>query len=101
MDLRLWTVLTIVSMALVTFVCRAGGYWLFRQFKPSPMLQSVLSYVPGTLFVSFVVPGVLAGGLKEWVGAGVALLVAWLTRSMIWPIVAGTAAAWAVWVVAV
>jgi uncharacterized membrane protein len=97
MSLNLWTCLTILSMALVTFLCRAGGYWVFRRFKPSPMLQSMLSYIPGALFVSFVVPAVAAGGLKEWIGAGVALVTAKLTGSLVWPIAAGTAAAWVVW----
>jgi uncharacterized membrane protein len=97
MKLDAWTVLTIVSMALVTYLCRAGGYWLFRQLKPSPALQSILSYVPGALFVSFVVPAVMAGGTKEWIGAGVALVTARLTNSIVWPIITGTAAAWIAW----
>lgn len=93
-----WTFLTIVSMALVTYLCRGGGYWLFRQLKPSPALQSILSYVPGALFVSFIVPEVLLhGGVKEWIGAVAALVTARFTHSIIWPIVAGTAAAWLVW----
>ncbi len=97
MSLQLWTVLTIISMALATYLTRAGGYWLFRQFKPSPALQSVLSYIPGALFVSFVVPAVASGGLKEWVGTAAALVVARTTGSLVWSIVAGTAAAWVVW----
>jgi uncharacterized membrane protein len=99
MQVDLHTLLTIVSMALVTYLSRAGGYWLFRQLKPSPALQSVLSYVPGALFVSFVVPAVVSGGMKEWVGAAAAFAVARLTGSVVWPIVAGTAAAWVVWAV--
>jgi uncharacterized membrane protein len=94
-----WTFLTIVSMASVTYLCRGGGYWLFRQLKPSPALQSILSYVPGALFVSFIVPEVLEGGLKEWVGAAVALVTAYFMKSIIWPIVAGTAATWLVWAI--
>jgi uncharacterized membrane protein len=97
MQLNLWTVLTIVSMSAVTYLSRAGGYWLFRQFKPSPGLQTMLTYVPGALFVSFVTPSVVSGGLKEWIGAAVALVVARATGSLVWPIFAGTAAAWVVW----
>ncbi len=97
MQLDTWTFLTIVSMALVTYLCRAGGYWTFRQLEPSAGLQSFLSYVPGALFVSFVTPSVVSGGVKEWVGTAVAFGVARLTGSLMWPIFAGTAAAWAVW----
>jgi len=98
--LHLWTVLTIVSMAAVTYLLRAGGYWLFRTFKPSPGLQSMLTYVPGALFVSFVVPSVVAGGVKEWIAAAVTVVVAVMTRSIVWPIFAGTATAWVVWMLA-
>jgi len=94
------TVLTIASMATVTYLLRAGGYWLFRTFKPSPGLQSMLTYVPGALFVSFVVPSVVAGGTKEWIAAAVTVVVAVMTRSIVWPIFAGTATAWVVWMFA-
>jgi len=97
MRLELWTVLTILSMAVVTYACRAGGYWLFRQFKPSAGLQTFLNYIPGALFVSFVVPAVAAGGPKEWLGAAVTLITARLSGSLVWPIFAGTGAAWLVW----
>jgi uncharacterized membrane protein len=92
-----WTLLTIVSMTIANYQCRGGGYWLFRQLKPSPALQSMLSYVPGALFVSFIVPEVMAGEAKDWIGAAVALVTARLTTSIVWPIAAGTAAAWASW----
>lgn len=97
MTLNLWTVLTIVSMGAVTYLLRAGGYWLFRTFKPSPGAQSMLTYVPGALFVSFVVPSVVAGGMKEWIAAVVTVAIALMTRSIVWPTFAGTATAWMVW----
>ena len=97
MTLHLWTLLTIASMAAVTYLLRAGGYWLFRTFKPSQGVQSMLTYVPGALFVSFVVPSVVAGGMKEWIAAAVTVAVAVMTRSIVWPIFAGTATAWVVW----
>lgn len=97
MRLDPWTVVTIVCMALVTYLCRGGGYWLFRQLKPSPALQSVMSYLPGALFVSFLVPVLMAGEAKEWIGAAVALVTARLTNSIVWTIVTGTSAAWIAW----
>ena len=97
MSLDLWTALTILSMGAVTYAIRAGGYWLFKRMPPSPAVKTMLSYVPGTLFVSFVFPAVASGGLKEWVGAAVAAALVMLTGNMTWPIFAGTAAAWIVW----
>jgi|APCry1669188879_1035177.scaffolds.fasta_scaffold152568_1 uncharacterized membrane protein len=92
------TVLAILGMGAGTFATRAGGYWLFSRVRPAPWVSTLLSYVPGCLFVSYVVPAVLAGGLKEWVGTAVALVTVRLTGSVIWPIFTGTAAVWLLWV---
>lgn len=91
------TVLAILAMALATYACRGGGYWLFRQITPGPLLRAVLSYVPGTLFVSFVVPALVASRPFGWVGAAATILVMAWTRTLAWAILAGTAAAWLVW----
>ena len=48
--------LAIGAMAVATFGCRAGGYWVFSRLPPSAFLRSVMSYLPGALFVAFVVP---------------------------------------------
>jgi uncharacterized membrane protein len=97
MRLDPWVGLTIITMAIAAYGCRGGGYWLFSKIKPSPALRTILSYVPGSLFVSYVIPGVLNGGPKEWIGGAVAIVTVLLTRSMIWPVFTGTAAAWIVW----
>lgn len=97
MSLHSPTVITIVLMALGCFGCRAGGYWLLTRMRPSPAVQTVFSYIPGCLFVSYVVPAVLGAGPKEWIGAAVALLTVRMTGSVIWPIFTGTGAAWVVW----
>lgn len=84
-------------MGLATYACRGGGYWLFRQISPSPRVRAMLAYVPGTLFVSFVVPALLQGGLQPSVGAAATLATMLATRNTILSIVAGIAAAWVVW----
>jgi uncharacterized membrane protein len=91
---------TVLAIGIGTYACRAGGYWLFNRFNPSPAVRALLAYVPGCLFVSYVAPAVYDGGPKAWVGAAVAIATMRLTGSMIWPIFAGTAAAWAVWALA-
>lgn len=94
---NLSNVLAILSMAVVTYACRAGGYWLFSRIEPSTALRNGLSYVPGALFLSFVVPAVAEGGPKEWIGAAVTALAVWITGSMVWPILIGVATVWVVW----
>lgn len=92
------TGLTIVLMTLGAYGSRAGGYFLFSRIKPSAALRLVLSYVPGSLFISYVVPGIVNGGPKEWLGGAVALATVYWSRSMIWPVFTGTGAAWLWWV---
>ena len=92
-----WTFAAILGMAVATYACRAGGYWVFSKIKPTPFLRAVLSYIPGTLFVSFVLPALVKGGTQTTVGAVVTLAVMLRTRAFPWSMLAGTAAAWAVW----
>jgi uncharacterized membrane protein len=96
MSLDPWTVAAILGMALATYASRGGGYWLFRQIKPGPGTRSLLGYIPGTLFVSFVVPALAAGGWEQWVGAAATLAIMG-TGNLSLAILGGTAAAWAVW----
>ncbi|HWK46048.1 MAG TPA: AzlD domain-containing protein [Stellaceae bacterium] len=91
------TLAVIIGMALATYACRAGGYWLFRQIRPTPFMRTLLGYVPGTLFAAYVVPALVRGGLQQWVGAAAAVAAMLAMRSLSAAIFAGTAAAWAVW----
>ena len=97
MTLDPWTMLAILTMAVATYACRGGGYWLFRLITPSPLFRAILSYVPGTLFVSFVVPAVVQGGMQPMAGAGATVAVMLATRNLALSIAGGVAACWAVW----
>ena len=87
-------------MAATTYLNRAGGYWLFRTFSPPPIVRQMLAYIPGALFVSYVVPKLVAGGPEEWAGAFVTILAMKATGNLAVTILAGTGAAWAVWALA-
>ena len=97
MRLDPWTVATIVGMALATYASRGGGYWLFRRMAPSAAVRTVLGYLPGALFVSFVAPALAAGSWPQWVGGAVTLAVSLATGRLSLAILGGTAAAWVVW----
>ncbi len=84
-------------MAVATFVTRAGGYLLFRVFTPPPLVRSMLGYIPGTLFVSYVAPALAVGGLQQWVGALATAAVMLATRNLALAILGGTVAASLVW----
>jgi uncharacterized membrane protein len=91
------TALALLGMILATFGCRAGGYFLFRRMPPAEWLRSALGYVPGALFIGYVVPGIVAGGVAVWAGAAATLLAMILSRSFAAAMVIGTAVVWAVW----
>jgi len=92
--LDLSNLLAIICMALATYACRGGGYWLFRQIRPTPLVRAVLAFIPGTLFVSYVTPALVTGGPGQLVGAAVTLLVMVTTGSLIGAIVGGTGTVW-------
>ena len=97
MTLDPWVLLAIAAMAAATFTTRAGGYLLFRAFDPPPVVRAVLSYIPGTLFASYVAPALAAGGLQQWVGAAATAAVMLATKNLALAILGGTAAAGVVW----
>lgn len=97
MSLDPWVLIAIIGMSAATFLTRAGGYLVFRAFRPPRLLREMLGYIPGALFVSYVVPALAAGGLQQWVGALATLVLMLATRKMSIAILGGTAAAWLVW----
>ena len=97
MSLDPWVLAAIFGMALATYATRAGGYLLFRAFRPPPAVRAMLGYVPGTLFVSYVIPALAQGGLQQWVGAAGTLGIMLATRNLALAILGGTASAWVVW----
>ena len=86
--------LTIVAMALVTYLTRAGGFWLMRRTSPSPFLTACLNHLPGALLIAIIVPLLLKGGYAEWIAAGVTVLTMSSTGSLLLTLAAGVGAIW-------
>lgn len=97
MSLDPWVLAAIAAMTLATFTTRAGGYVLFKAFRPPPGLRAMLTYIPGTLFVSYVVPALAAGHARDWLGAAVVVAIMLATRQAAFAILGGTAATWLAW----
>ncbi len=97
MSLSLATLGAILAMMAATYACRAGGYLLFTRIRPTPFLRSVLAYIPGGIFMSYVTPALVQGGLPSWIGAATTIAAMAITRSLVAGIFLGTAATWAVW----
>jgi len=92
-----WVLATILAMALATYATRAGGYLLFRAIRPGPRIRALLGYIPGTLFIAYVIPALAEGHAPQWVGAAASVAIMIATRQTAAAILGGTAVAWAVW----
>lgn len=79
----------IVGMAVGTYFTRVGGYWLVSRFELTPRFQAWLSYVPGAILVSLIVPELAKGGPAEWGAALAALVIAWRTGNILYAMLAG------------
>jgi uncharacterized membrane protein len=88
----------ILVMALVTFLCRAGGYVVLRVVRPPRFVQNMLGRLPGAIFIAFLAPALTGGGWAAWAAAvatvaaqiafrrialsiGVGVLALWLLRA--------------------
>jgi uncharacterized membrane protein len=69
MTLRPDVLLAIIGMALATYLCRAGGYALFRALRPPRYVEVVCSILPGPIFMAYAMPALAAHGWKGWVAA--------------------------------
>ncbi|PZW41058.1 branched-subunit amino acid transport protein [Humitalea rosea] len=94
MMLRSDVLLAILGMAAVTYLCRAGGYAALRAMRPPPFVERLLQYLPGCLFVAYVVPGVAQLGLAGWAAAVACVLVQARTRNYALSAVAGVGTVW-------
>jgi branched-subunit amino acid transport protein len=91
-------VLIFLGMAAVTYFTRYAMIALLGREMPS-LLRRWLSYVPTAVLAALIAPAALVPqgrlelGSHLW-AAAVGTVVAWRTRSVLWPIVGGLAAFW-------
>jgi branched-subunit amino acid transport protein len=86
------------GMAAVTYFTRYAMIALLGREMPS-LLRRWLSYVPAAVLAALITPAALAPrgplelGPHLW-AAAFGAIIAWRTRSMLWPIVGGMAVFW-------
>jgi branched-subunit amino acid transport protein len=92
--------ITILGMALITFVIKAGLFIAGDRIAFPPLVRQALDFVPVTVLTAIVVPMVLApsgGGIEltwrnpQLVGAVAAVAICALTRHQLLTIVIGLA----------
>ncbi len=94
MQTSLPALITILGMALVTYLTRVSGLWLMSHVTLSNRLKAWLGYIPGAVIVSLVAPTIFGTGFAE-LGASLAtVLVAIRTRNILLSMFVGVVIVW-------
>ncbi|MEO3472371.1 AzlD domain-containing protein [Roseomonas sp. CAU 1739] len=94
MTLRLDVLLAILGMALATYLCRAGGYALFRALRPPRFIEVTLQHLPGPIFIAYVAPALAMQGAKGFLAAALVVAAQAVTGNLAAAIAVGVAAIW-------
>lgn len=70
------TLLTLVSMAVVTYLTRVVGFVAFRNRPLSPRAKAVLKSVPGCVLISVIAPAFVSSHPANLLALGITLLAA-------------------------
>jgi len=68
------TAIAILGMAVVSFACRAGGFWAMRYVPLSLRVRAWLSGIPMAVMGAVLAPAIARGGPPEWAGFAVTFL---------------------------
>ena len=90
----LLALVTILGMALVTYLPRAGGIWLMGLVTLSRCVEAWLRSIPGSVLVALVAPTVFASSVAETLAALATVLVALRTRNVLLAMMIGVGVAW-------
>ncbi len=88
--------LAIVLMAVVTYACRAGGYWLMGRVTMSPRVETGLTYLPGAVLISLVAPAMAEEGIPGVCAVAVTAIAMRRTNNLLVAMVAGIGTVWLV-----
>jgi uncharacterized membrane protein len=80
------------ALALASYACRAGGFWLMRFITVTPRVEAALRAAPLAVMVGVVAPAALRGGVAELTGLGVVGAVMWWRGNDVVAMLAGVAA---------
>lgn len=87
-------IITIVGMALVTYLVRAGGLVLMSRVTLSKRVMAWLRQIPGAVLVAIIAPDILKGGISQVISGLATILVMWYTNSLLAALVTGVATIW-------
>ena len=78
------TILTIVLMALTTYLTRIGGYLLLRDRAFSPRIKAVMEAAPGCVLITVIAPHFVTSNPADLLALAISLLAAMRFRCCRW-----------------
>lgn len=79
------TLLTVLAMAMVTYLTRVAGFLMLRNRALSPVTQEVLLAAPGCVLIAVIAPKFASGQPADLIALALTLLAA--TRLPLLPVV--------------
>lgn len=68
--------LTILGMCVATYITRASGYFIASRFAMTPRFKAALAGVPIAIIVSIIAPGLIKGGVADYISAFIVVVLA-------------------------
>ena len=85
--------MAILGMAVVTYVTRAGGFWLMGHVSITPRIERFLRHMASGVLIAIVTAAAMNGDTAMWIGLGAVLAVMLLLRRSMTAILIGMAIA--------
>ena len=92
MSLRAELLPMLSALALSSYACRVGGFWLMRFVTVTPRLRATLAAAPLAVMLGIVTPSALRGGIPEWIGLVATFVAMRVLRSDLAAMFVGVAA---------
>ena len=67
--------LLVVALAVASYACRAGGFWIMRYVAITPRMEAALRAAPLAVMIGVVAPAAVRGGVAELAGLAATVLV--------------------------
>jgi uncharacterized membrane protein len=83
MDDQAPMLLTILTMSLIVYLTRAGGYFLGLKIRHIGRLRPVLEALPGCALMAILVPAVRQGNATEFIALTLVVLLMWKTDNVV------------------
>lgn len=84
--------LTIVAMALMTYLTRIAGYFIFRNMRMSKRAVQVLEAAPGCVLIAVIAPHFATGKIADLLALAITVIAA-CRLPLLMTVIAGIASA--------